>query len=521
MQEEAGAVAPSPAFRAIVIGTDSYPSMEPLAQLRGCVNDAISIRDFLIERALVPPGNIELLTSPEREGGKLSTAANIRAALSALCAEGAVRAGDHVVLFYACHGVRLSKKGGDPASPMFYGLAAADLSRGEQGFANLILDRELNRFLRTLTRRGVAVSVIADTCNSGASTRDLEGPVRERSLGDADDLFGDAWPAYLQNHPGIAPRAAQAETRDIAAASAEQSAARPGRDADFVILAACQDIEKAKETFETVVSPEGQEVRQPHGVLTLSLLQALRKVPAAQITSLRWMDLYDDLQRAVMARVAAMRAGPQRPALEGRPERTVFGGKWTAFPPGFTVRKVNDAYSVDGGILHGLDVGAELLLYPADTVDFEAASRSAARAMITTATLATSTAQLLDAAATVQDKSRARLVKPSPGTKPMSVRLCELPEAVRKAADFDDKDVRAHIALVTAAEPAHVEVRPYSGELPDALFSLSPRMQESWLGARDGFILVRSDLGGAASHLPAFSPPPKTSSRICRARGRL
>ncbi len=193
-----------PSWYAIVIGTDSYPNLQG-NQLKGCVNDAVSIRAFLIDKVGVPAANVELLTSPAMSGGKVSTAANIRAALAALSSAPALRAGDQVVLFYACHGLRLEPSGSVSASPVYYGLAPADLSSGTgDNWSNLIIDREINHFLRVLARRQVFVTVVADTCHSGASTRDLDGKGRARTL-PAVELRDDAGlQKFLTTHPAFA-----------------------------------------------------------------------------------------------------------------------------------------------------------------------------------------------------------------------------------------------------------------------------------------------------------------------------
>ncbi len=513
LPQDVGATASSPSWRAIVIGINQYPSLGPSDQLSGCVNDAESIAEFLIQRVGIPATNIALLTSPVVTGATLATAENIRAALRALCEGDAVKAGDHVVLTYACHGVRLSPKGGVPGSPVYYGLAAADLARGSQGFTNLVLDQEFNRFLRTLTRRKVSVTVIADTCHSGASTRDIASPteVKVRALQDIEPLSEAEWQHLVQTHPALSAnqgeRGLPKEQTEKETEEEPEREEEPDRDADFVVLCACRDTEKANEASEKVVDSFGKQVSRSHGLLTLSLLHVLRQRSDSQIKSLRWLDLYDDLLRAVQQRLAVMGISSQHPALEGRPERPVFGGKWTPFAPGFTVRTGSGGLTVDGGTLHGLDVGAELDLYPADTADFDAASGRAVRARVVAATLSTCTAELVDPAAAVQDRARGRLAKPSPSEPPMRVRLLNVPAPVVSAATLDDEAATGVITVVAADAPAHVEVRPYQAAVPLEIFAADSQERKSWLGARAGWVLVRSDLVGTPARLPAdFTP---------------
>lgn len=503
---------PPPSWYAIVIGTDAYPGLQG-GQLKGCVNDAVSMKDFLLDKVGVPAANLELLTSPELPGGKLSTAANIRAALATLSSRSSLRAGDQVVLYYACHGLRLEPSDSVSARPIYYGLASADLSQGAgDSWSNLIIDREINRFLRALARRQVSVTVIADTCHSGASTRDLAGKGRARTLPPVELRDDAERTKFLATHPAFA-ESADAGNESHAG---EQSQERIGRglsaQADFVVLAACQDGETAKEAYEDVLNADGTLVRVDHGMLTLSLLEVLRKIPAAQIRSLRWLDFFDDLQKTVARRAAQQPLGPQRPALEGRPERTVFGGAWTPFAPGYTARRAEGVYRIDGGILHGIDQGAELELYPADTADFEAAADRAVRATVISATLSTSEAALIDESAmpSMEDKARARLVKPSPSQRPLLVRLRDLPTSIASAASLDDARTADFVRVAGENAPAHVEVRPFLGVLPNTLFPADSAPQQAFFGARDGFVVVRSDVAGAPAQLPAdFKPAPE------------
>jgi hypothetical protein len=475
----------------------------PAGKLNGCVNDATSMRDFLVDRLAMSGSRLTLLTSPAADPARVATAANIRAALAALADGDGAKAGDHVVLYYACHGARLTRENPDASRQVFYGLVAADIEPSGDGFNNLILDREINRFLRRLQQRSVSVTVIADTCHSGASTRDLAAPVAaERYLKDLEPLSDSAWEALQATHPALA---AQAASRDLdSKAPADRIGRDTASDADFVVLAACQDGETAKEVTEDRVAEDGTRVTTSHGALTSSLLQALSRVPAEHVKSLRWMDFYDELSATVVKRVTA-----QKPALEGNPARPVFGGRWKPFAPGFTVRQVGGVFNVEGGLAHGLDVGAVIDVYPYDTADFEASAAPPVRATIDAATLSTSTAKLVDPAARLDPKARARLVTPSPNPAPMKVRIVDVPPEIVAAARLDAKETASFVVVAEAGTSAHLEVRPFAGEIPAAAWGTLNDGEETltdngtyFQGARDGWVLVRSDVNGAPGLLP-------------------
>lgn len=489
-------------WHAIVIGTDDYPRM-PSTKLNGCVRDATSIRDFLLEKVEIPESRLSFLTSPAADPAHLSSAGNIRAAFAALVER--VHAGDHVVLFYACHGVRLTRTTPNAASQVFYGLVAADVEPNGEGFCNLVLDREINRLLRQLQKRSVSVTVIADTCHSGASTRDIKTkPPVERFLKVLEPLSDGDWATLQAKHPALVPQPA---TRDLEGdAPADRIVTQVASDVDFVVLAACQDGQTAKEVTEDTVAADGTRTTTSHGALTSSLLQALGKVPAEHVKNLRWMDFYDDLSSTVVKRVSA-----QKPSLEGNPARSVFGGKWKPFAPGFTVRQVDGVFNVEGGIVHGLDVGAEIDIYPYDTPDFEASAAAPVRAKIDTAALSTSVAKLVDPAKPVDAKARARLVKPSPNVAPMKVRIVGVPPEILSAAGLDAEDVARFVAIAAEGTSAHIEVRPFSGEVPAKAWGvdfdedgneLLGENAKDFEGARDGWVFVRSDASGAPGLLP-------------------
>lgn len=472
------------------------------------MNDATAIREFLIDHVGVPTANIQLLTSPEAGATGISTAANIRAAFRALTADGVVKPGDHVVLSYSCHGMRLTREHEDGRSQVFYGFAAADFSRSASGYANLILDRELNSFLQQLKHCGVSVTIIADTCHAGASTRSSE---RERYLKDVPPLRESDWQSLLQHHPAL--NSSWPGTRGLDR-GVERLVAGVSNDADCVVLAACQDQETAKESEEQVVAPDGTLKVLSHGLLTVSLLQALRQVPAVKIGSLRWLDFYDDLSRLVVQRAAARNVSSQKPALEGNRERPVFGGKWRAFAPGFTAHSADGRCTIDGGTLHGLEVGAELALYPADAADFEKDADLGIRATVTEATASTSTATLIGTGGAAPARGRARLIKLGPDAKPLLVRLGGIPERILRAAALDGPDTCGFLSVVGADQPAHLELMPWKHAIPASVWGAEEKARY-FTGAHGGWILVRSDVAGTPSFLSprhglaAFEPEPE------------
>ncbi|MFM8533448.1 MAG: caspase family protein [Acidimicrobiia bacterium] len=140
------------AWYALVVGVDRYPAFRPQDQLSGCVNDANAVRQFLVGRVEVPEANVLSLVSPRTPTTALAaTAANIRAEFTAL--QGRVNAGDHVVLFYAGHGVRVSRADSDQSH---YGFVPEDAAPNGKRFTNLILGSEIHAPMVALERKGAS-----------------------------------------------------------------------------------------------------------------------------------------------------------------------------------------------------------------------------------------------------------------------------------------------------------------------------------------------------------------------------
>ena len=491
-------------WHALVIGVDRYPAF-PQKQLSGCVNDANAIRQFLLERVQVPEANLRCLTSPREpaaaSAATAATAANIRAEFTALIDR--VSAADHVVLYYAGHGLQLTQAAAAGATHRYYGFAPEDTAKDTTGYANLILGSEVHALLTAIEAHGATATVIADTCHSGASTRGLDDDVRERSL-TVEPLSDEQWRDVTARHPALQ----QATTRGLGGAADRVGpfGAYPG--GDFVMLTGCLDSETSKEDQAILVGDDGAKTRVSHGLLTLALLKELENVTPESVESLRWMDFYERLRRTVAERAVQIKSSSQTLSLEGRREKTVFGGAWRPFAPGFTVRAANDVLTVDGGELQGLESGAVIAIYPPDASDFDDSAVPGLEAVVEAATPMTSTARLSDTSQTVADLSRARLLRPGPHTKPIVVRVVAgaepMPTGMQDAIDRESSATHNYLLVDDPATPAHAELRRWKGDVPTAVWP-SP---DSWPGARDGWILVRTDRFGVPGSATNDAPTP-------------
>lgn len=156
---------------------------------------------------------------------------------------------------------------------------------------------------------------------------------------------------------------------------------------------------------------------------------------------------------------------------------------------------------VDGGTLNGLEPGAVIAVHAPETVDFHTADAPWVEAMVDSATATSSTARRTDSTQPVADRSRARLLRPSTSERPISVRLVDVPDGVSAAAAAVPDESRfftlTNVREAAKAEPAHVEVRSWKGEVPPVVWP--GEVAESWKEARDGWVLLAMDLFGAPS----------------------
>jgi hypothetical protein len=141
------------AKKALCVGINDYPGEG--SDLNGCVNDAKAWADLLIKNYSFPSGSVKLLLDGQ------ATKNGILDGLKKLLA--GAKAGDALVFTNSSHGTYLADKSGD--EPMYdEALCPFDCDQ------NLIVDDELRELFSGLAK-GVALTVISDSCHSGTVTR--------------------------------------------------------------------------------------------------------------------------------------------------------------------------------------------------------------------------------------------------------------------------------------------------------------------------------------------------------------
>ncbi len=430
-------------FYAFVMGIDKF-DIESVRNLQGCVNDAVEICSFLVHQVKIPPGNIKLLLSPMLgpskavpglpEGVTFSDArtATIQAAFEALIQR--VQKDDHVVVYYATHGARYESPNGEWSYLMF------PQDYESRNWRKMIPTAQLNHYLRKLTENA-SVSVIADTCHSASSTRGADEEQGGRGI-KLDVATPEEWAEF---------KAAHGSFEDLVGTETVKSGTGlgdPGQK-EWVLFAACKESEIAQEYPSKAAN---------HGLFTAMLLKELRAPRSEPIHTLRWMQIEQAVKTSLAT--AWKQEGyktPQTPALQGRDDSTLFGGKWVPFDPGYTVTADGDgSLRVDAGVPHGLDVGAVIELFPPGTASFASATATG-QAVILQAGPTQSTGKL-QTGDPPKAKTRARLIVPSQNTPKLRV---QVPDELAATGVLQAQGVIDVLELVDKAQPAEFVVRPW------------------------------------------------------------
>jgi hypothetical protein len=312
--------------RALLIGINTYQPSQTTAQhpigctggrcdlpvfenLDGALNDVAAMRDLLVSPKFgFAPTTVAVLTNPALPSSQLpyvalpatqTTHDGILAAMQKYLVDEPHR-GDTVVFYYAGHGsLRLNSRG-NKLSLMVNGkqihadstLVPADAWTG--GYD--VRDREMTRIFNAALDKGVKLTVILDSCHSGAFTRGIPlGPkAHERMLPYDPRDINEA-----QDQPNTQPKSAPAERSDNPA----------------LIFSAAQQDQTAKESPTTASVPEA------HGAFTAALMKALEVLPADTPASVVYQQVNAELEGNGIA--------DQTPSLDAagaRRQQPLFGG---------------------------------------------------------------------------------------------------------------------------------------------------------------------------------------------------
>ncbi|KAJ7286518.1 caspase domain-containing protein [Mycena rebaudengoi] len=323
---------------ALIIGIDQYAS-DAILNLRGCVNDARTIKTFLTNRFHIPEDQIVFLANETATREALLDNFQMH-----LIENPAIEMNDAIIVYYAGHGSRTTAPEHWPAvDGKIETLVPHDeRTTNTQGeLTHGIPDRTLNTLLSMLaTAKGNNITVILDCCHSGGLTRSASSQILPNSrytetvLPIPPNLDRTLW----------APRQGQV---DLPAGICHKFME------SHVLLAACRQRQQAREGLSAA--------GVPCGFFTDSLIKQLRAVGPNRIT-------YSDLVELLPT------LPDQTPQCEGtNKDRFIFDA---ASPPQDPKRFAltlddNGDFVVRTGSIHGVVVGTQFVVV-GNTPDEEA-----------------------------------------------------------------------------------------------------------------------------------------------------
>jgi hypothetical protein len=327
--------APEPSLaqtrRALLIGINTYQppqttakhpdgcsggrcDLPVFANLDGALNDVAAVRDLLVSPKFgFAPDAVTVLTNPALAASQLPYVSlpaaqtnhdGILAAMQQYLVD-LPHKGDTVVFYYAGHGSLRLNSLGNKLSLMVNGkeihadstLVPADAWTGSYD----VRDREITRIFNAALDKGVKLTVILDSCHSGAFTRGIPlGPkVRDRMLPyDPRDI---------------------SEAPDLVASGQPRPAPAERSDNPALIFSAAQQDQTAKE------SPATASVAEPHGAFTAALIKALAVLPADAPASVVYQQVSAELEgNGIVDQAPSLdTAGTRRqqPLFGGAPEQ--------------------------------------------------------------------------------------------------------------------------------------------------------------------------------------------------------
>ena len=447
---------------ALIAAASEYPNLDEKYWLKGPKNDAVLVRDYLLNAAPVKfqPDNVTTLGSGD--GLELATHDAILRELGEIAAK--AKKGDFVFLQFSGHGSYQPATEADTAEQdgrdEIFLAADTKMADGQPFMPNVITDNQFADAFTAIRKTGATLWLVFDSCHSGTITRGAPGE---------DDLvMREIKPADL-GIPDSAFASVEADTDGDATRAAPLSAASFEEEADLgnmVAFFAAQSTETTPEKGYEVTLEDGSTVKQNYGVFTHTIFSAMARNPAMT---------YRQLAQSVLASYAAGNMLKPTPLFEGSLDMPIFGNDEVADVAQWpTVVGGDKGLTISAGQLHGLAKGTKLLVLPSP-----AATNEEAIGVLEVA----SNDQLRSKLAPSSDDTHARIeladvpvgayvrlvetaypfelvvAKPDPATSD-AAQLAAIDDAL--AAILGDAEKPLRIKVVEAGEPADVRLAVYT-----------------------------------------------------------
>ncbi|MFN3546138.1 MAG: caspase family protein [Mesorhizobium sp.] len=339
---------------AVVVGVTEYPLLPRNTWLVGPRNDALLVRDYLLNQSPVPfePANVAILAD-DVDGGREPTLAAIVETLDDMAEK--AQPGDFLYLQFSGHGFQ--QTAADPSTETD-GLDEIFLPKDTgrwidrtQGMPNVLVDDVVGAALERIRDKGAFVWVVFDSCHSGTATRAAPGDdVQERKID--PEMVG--MPPEVLYEGGA--------TRDVLAREApvpvQPTGAESTRKGGMVAFFAAQ----TNETTPEMPLPKGAEGATKYGLFTHTIFSRLAENPSVT---------YRQLAEGVLQHYTSINRTSTTPLFEGDLDVPVFGMEMDEFIPQWPVKVADSGVTIAGGLLNGLVPGTRLAVMEkaGDTMD--------------------------------------------------------------------------------------------------------------------------------------------------------
>ena len=368
----------TPEKRALLVGINKYPKLEPRYELKGCQNDVALVSQVIKEKFGFADENVTTLLNEE------ASRDNIRNAMQQLVDDSSKD--DIVFMYYSGHGSRRRARRPTKPSGKDATIIASDSGRGKDPNRDVI-DDEIHEWLGELSQKTPYITLFFDCCHSGTISRDVFSDMPRWVEEDTRSL----------EEMGIEEIPEEAATRSLDEFDTQDRGPSGwlAISESHVLMAGCRDEEYS---YEYNQKSGGKKVK--HGALTFFLCQELLKSESG-------MTYRDVFERARMNVTAAQ--PKQHPQIEGKLDRAVMGIE-DIQPLRFISVKArkDDVVTLGGGAAHGLTVGSQWGIYPQGTkhVDQTEDNRIGFVEIVSVAAI-TAQAKIIDATAEIKEACRA------------------------------------------------------------------------------------------------------------------
>ncbi|MBI2264129.1 MAG: caspase family protein [Armatimonadetes bacterium] len=322
-----------PRTLALLVGINRY---ENFRNLNGCWNDVLLMERVLKARYEFPQDSILKLGGPDVPVTRDEILKAFREHLIARASEETT-----VVFYYAGHGTRVPDQ--ESMSGVSSGIVPSDTPsplESREGFLKTIITgKEMKQLAASLSAKTRRVTLIFDSCHSGAMGRKIGGG----TIRQVDFPFE---PTFKQR-TALAPEASDWLPRGEASRNR------------YVLLAACRTDQAAVEDrFDALEGEKGAPGQTlAHGRFTRILGQVL--LMPGRFTTGELMDY-------IRQNIGVERQNPQ---IEGNRGQEVFGGVGPDPRPYFLVEEIGAdglSFTMNGGLLHGIAAGSEVTVFPSE-----------------------------------------------------------------------------------------------------------------------------------------------------------